>query len=400
MNSLATFRRQAVLASVAVALVVFSTPALAEATEGPDLYHCEPLSVENETTPPPPLWEIEGTGPPVEAEAPGAGVFSCPAGEVAYPEPISETAPPVAAGVRRAASASESRNPFDLSSPILSDAAEVNLPTAPPSASGRPGYYYAGTGRFMVGSVGANIEMSIAAPETDPHRAHSLAEVGLMSGSDHFETVEFGWTVAPSEYGDGAPHLFTYVNRDGYHEPSPYDCYNCHFVPLSGALYAPGQSLAGFVGKSPTQFALMYQNGNWWVWFNFEWIGYLEGSFWGGTLSNPPQHEFWGEVYDVSGGGTDMGNGLYGGNGSAAIMRNPIRYPNTHEFIEEELDGPKVPNGRTVTDPSRYSIGSVSTNHRSWRFGGPGTGIVDPAPAVERVMPLASPTIRRPLPAP
>jgi hypothetical protein len=347
----------------------------------PHLYHCQPVTAANEVEPPPPLWQVEGKSPPPaelteQQELPTA---PCPAGEIAYPEPLVGTPPHMAAGTERDGSAPGGR--LASASPFAQP-----FPERPP-AGGNPNYHYAGSGtEFKIAGgeaetkspVGGAVEMAIGDPEINIGGSHSLAEIAFSSGPENLRTIELGWDVDPGLFGDALPHLFVFVNNDGYEEGGD-DCYECHFVPIEGAPFAPGQSLDPEVtGPSNTYpFGVEFIDGNWWVWFDFEWIGYLEGGFWNHEFTSPPEHEEWGEVYDNHGDTTDMGNGLFGSNEKALLMRHPILYPAHNTSVEEEIGKPYDP------QPELYSVGNVSPDRRSWRFGGSGTGKVVPVPEVD-----------------
>ncbi len=65
---------------------------------------------------------------------------------------------------------------------------------------------------------------------------------------------------------------------------------------------------------------------------------------------------------------TQMGDGLLGNNPAATMMSNPTYDPSTFSVATEALNSPI----RNVTNAAEYSIGSISTNRRAWRSGGPG----------------------------
>ncbi len=98
-------------------------------------------------------------------------------------------------------------------------------------------------------------------------------------------------------------------------------CYNaCGWVQYSST-YFPGQSLVALKGKQVYVGYVFYQ-GNWWAWFDNQWLGYYPGTEWNGeyTLANTIQ--WFGEVSTHNGvpPKTDMGNGSFPAVGSAASM--------------------------------------------------------------------------------
>ncbi len=241
-------------------------------------------------------------------------------------------------------------------------------------------YYYAGN-RWSAAGVGGSVEFGIPG-ETAPWatgNSHSMMELGFFSGTDARQSIEVGWTDDTSLDIDPHPHLFVYANKNGY-AGSP-DCYNCSFVPRAGAGFVPGQSLdtpsANFY-DAPTvtsKFALKFENGNWWVWFASEWIGYIKGDFWENQFTSAPIQEVWGEVYDEGNTYTDMGDGFYGTSPDGLLVRNPTVYPTLGTSVEERLP---AGGANKVTNSSYYDVGEESNCNdqgcRSWRVGGPGKG--------------------------
>jgi hypothetical protein len=290
-----------------------------------------------------------------------------------------------------------------------SDGAELTAPAPimPPENAPSPnaGYHYINSGKAQkVGGgepgtlLGGSIEISIGSVETPsghyeigPGGSHSLGQLAFANDGTVADTVELGWDIDPHietfEARSGEPldhlrpHLFTFVNRDGY--SSKEDCYDCHFVPSVGAKFVPGQRLVSTGPNTTYKFAVVYREFQWWVWFGNEWIGYLEGNFWsgGGTTEfrQSKYHLYYGEVFDNRGDNTDMGNGDFGGNEAATLMRNPVGFPTAQTSQTEELG-----TGNHVSPESdagvAYGIGNISADRRSWRFGGPGRGVVKNPP--------------------
>jgi Neprosin len=193
-------------------------------------------------------------------------------------------------------------------------------------------------------------------PRIDSHGYHTLAEVSGQS-ADQKETVEVGWTVAPSLNGDSDPHLFVFhwVNGD----PT---CYNgCGWVQVSTTRY-PGMRVTPT--STPQQYGMTYYQGNWWINYQNEWIGYFPGTLWGGGFTQLDLTQWFGEVAFMSMGDTgatctDMGNGLYGSDGNSASINNIF-------FI----NGPVASPSFFQTNPSLYEI--FYPGGSSFRYGGPG----------------------------
>lgn len=337
MHGRRTSRITPAIGAVAAGLAVSATSASAAPPLDPSLYVCRALSPENEVQPPPPIWKLNGdSGPPAGVEQIDAlerpDRRPCPEGQIAYPKPLH--GPP---------------------------------PIYPPPSGGNPNYYYAGN-NWEVGSYGGEVEMGIAEPAVGASPDHSLGQIAYASGPAGLRTVELGWNVDLGLYKNPYPHLFSYVNKDGYTsngQPGG-DCYNCNFTPVKEAPYKPGQALA--TSGAPVEFGVLYKEGNWWLNVNYQWIGYLSGSFWNGEFTHPSVHSDYGEVYDPEA-HSDMGNGLFGTNSKAVFMGRSCYFLTQVGCVQESLPagGPTE-----VFTPGLYNIGNISGDRVGWRFGGPG----------------------------
>src|SRR5437879_3386846 len=81
-------------------------------------------------------------------------------------------------------------------------------------------------------------------------------------------------------------------------------------------------SLNNIVGREVYIGYVFYQ-GNWWAWFDNQWLGYFPGSEWGGSYTRSAMIQWFGEIATDNGipPGVQMGNGLFPSNASAAINR-------------------------------------------------------------------------------
>jgi hypothetical protein len=100
----------------------------------------------------------------------------------------------------------------------------------------------------------------------------------------------------------------------------------------------------GFKSMKTAYATLKYQ-GNWWIGYGSEWMGYFPGSLWDGKYTQSGSLEWFGEV--------------------AAPSVNLMHYVNTSGgYVDASI-------GRgNVTDPSIYDLGSVASS--SFHYGGPG----------------------------
>ena len=218
-------------------------------------------------------------------------------------------------------------------------------------------------GQQVTNATGAQIVMGIADPEVNQSAAaygeHTLQELALQN-ADQTSTVEIGWTVDPSLNGDAHAHLFVYHWVNGQES-----CYNgCGFVQVSKWI-KPGMRIHPGVG----QFAIRNVNGNWWVYFDFQPVGYFPGSLWNGTYTKAQLISAFGEVAEMGSDSpscTDMGNGRFGSKPFASFIAG--------YRLEGSTDAPNL--AVRATSPSQYDFGAVSPT--SFRLGGPGTGRCGP----------------------
>jgi hypothetical protein len=206
------------------------------------------------------------------------------------------------------------------------------------------GYQY-GAADGLFGNLG------VARPFLASSDSHSLAELAAES-SDGKQIVEVGWTVDRGLNGDANPHLFVYHWVDGVGS-----CYNgCGFVQRSSSV-RPGLTLT--LGTAPF-FAIQHFQGNWWVAYGNEWVGYFPDALWGGRYTAVGLSEWFGEVAAGSlAPCTDMGTSAFASHTSAATITGMGFY-----------GGPTVGISTFSTHPAYYTAATTSSS--SMRYGGPG----------------------------
>lgn len=210
------------------------------------------------------------------------------------------------------------------------------------------GYLYAGSDQFG-SSDGAWTYMDVADPYLAPSDSHTLGELAVES-TDGQQIVEVGWTVDRGLNGDTQPHLFVYHWVNGQET-----CYNgCGYVATDFAV--PGMALA--TGKR--EFGIEHMNGRWYIGIDSKWIGYFPDSLWGNSYTKAGLVQAFGEVSVANPGFpcTDMGNGDYASNPSAASI------------LLGYFNGPGVSLSSYSTNPSFYSIRTVASD--TIRYGGLG----------------------------
>src|SRR5438552_12366679 len=145
---------------------------------------------------------------------------------------------------------------------------------------------------------------------------HAFNEIAVQGGRDNGNIVELGWNVSTEQNGDADPHLFVYhwIN-------ARQTCYDgCGWQQYSGT-YFPGMNLNQIVGRQVYVGYVVFQ-GNWWAWFDNQWLGYFPGSEWSDNFTRSELIQWFGEVSSSNGvpPRTDMGNGRLPANPAAATM--------------------------------------------------------------------------------
>jgi len=220
---------------------------------------------------------------------------------------------------------------------------------------------------------GARATFNVWNPFVEQPGEFSLAQLWLLGGTNKGQqTLEAGWHVFPSLYGDTRTHLFVYSSVAG----TPGGCYNLEcgrFVQTSSKVI-PGAPLdcTSVDGGAQCELTIEYARsdaGDWWLRVDGEWVGYYPASLFdpAGLGRSAVAVEAGGEIVDSSPQGehtaTSMGSGRppSTGVGHAAYIRN-IQYLDAGNSYRD------VPSLSTTT-PSSYPIVVDGT---TIFFGGPG----------------------------
>jgi hypothetical protein len=189
----------------------------------------------------------------------------------------------------------------------------------PPGCNGSPYYgscFYYASAAYARRADGGGMTATIERPAYDGSGGpgHTLDEIAVHGGSALGDIVEVGWNVSTSQYSDANPHLFVFhwINSG----PTCYDA--CNWQQYS-TTYFPGMDLSTLVGRE-AYLGYVYFQGNWWAWFDNQWLGYFPGSEWSGAYTNNDLIQWFGEVASLNGipPHTDMGNGVLPGQGTPA----------------------------------------------------------------------------------
>lgn len=243
--------------------------------------------------------------------------------------------------------------------PISTTTARVAPPDPPATGDEEDGendgvYYSYGVGTQFGETEGTWANIHVTKPEVGANDIHSLAEITVQS-ADESDAVEVGWMVSRGVNGDADPHLFVFRWIDD--QPG---CYNaCGWTQYSSTV-KPGDTLPV---EGQKRFGIQFFEGNWWVAYNSEWIGYFSGSLWGNQWTKGGVTQWFGEVAAGSASScTDMGNGEFADSSTASRVGSI-----------SQTNGPEpVASVRTRFGDGRYS--TLSLSDRTFRFGGPGSG--------------------------
>ncbi|KAJ4708150.1 Protein of Unknown Function (DUF239) [Melia azedarach] len=229
---------------------------------------------------------------------------------------------------------------------------------------------------------GAKGDIKVWNPYVESDDEYTTSRVCLLSGPYYdYESVESGWAVNPSVYGDRKTRLYVYWTADGSKTTGCFDLTCPGFVQTSkeialGAAIYPISVPSGlpyqitiYVFKDPN-------TSNWWVQYGERInIGYWPHELFSLIPSGAESAEWGGEVYSSKLGrpphtATGMGNGrfpdyVFGNSGSIRRMRildnsRILRFPEwVFSFTDEYNCYNVIYVGDYIEDPEFY-------------FGGPG----------------------------
>ncbi|EFJ20181.1 hypothetical protein SELMODRAFT_109583 [Selaginella moellendorffii] len=232
---------------------------------------------------------------------------------------------------------------------------------------------------------GMTTTTSLWQPDTESNN-FSLSQFWVVHLAGQTKTtLEAGWQVFPSMYGNNEPHLFVYWTADDYQHTGCYNLECPGFVQVSNKI-VPGATLrpASQHGGPQTVLSfLVYQDPetkNWWLRVEDEYVGYWPGSLVPNLANGATHVDFGGEVFYYKGSEhttTQMGSGEFpeAGFKNAAYHRDMyhVLLGNDHALHYTLL----ALNDRFSRVPSCYRVGpALNTNGDTWKnyffFGGPG----------------------------
>jgi hypothetical protein len=243
-------------------------------------------------------------------------------------------------------------------------ARRIDQPCAGVMYSTDPGecFYYAGASDSRT-AQGGGLTTTIEKPSYDNGGGpgHTLEEISVQGGPREGNIVEIGSSVSTDQFGNADPHLFVY-----HWLAWAQTCYSCNWHQYSNTYY-PNMDLSSFVGHSVYNGYVYYQ-GNWWAWFNDQWVGWFPGSLWKGQFTNSTQVQWFGEVATQNGEPplTQMGDGLFPSNPAAAPMSTMCDV-DAAAWVCYYYDQQSL----YQTAPQYYGV--LHTGFGAIRLGGPGT---------------------------
>ena len=231
----------------------------------------------------------------------------------------------------------------------------VSMLTEPVPGLSLPVKYHYSSAYQFAETNGTFANLVIGKPNLADDDYHSLAEIAVQS-ADGRQIVEVGWTVDRGVNGDEDPHLFVYHWVNG--TPS---CYNgCGFRQYSSNV-VPGDTLPFGTAK---RFGIQSYNGDWWIAYDSEWVGYFPGWLWSGGYTKSGLIQWFGEVAaSTSEPCSEMGTGYYPDDYSAARVGSISLINGPEPAIQVDASSPD----------SYYPVyGAVKLSERTFRYGGPG----------------------------
>ncbi len=263
-------------------------------------------------------------------------------------------------------------------------------------------YFHAQAAQTVLNLGGAGI-LNVWRPrtESESNDDHSLMQTWVINSEGPLlQTVEAGWEVCPTEYGDDFPHLFVFYTTNGYTKNGDYlGSMNTDYhgwvqvdsVIYPGALITNSSVLGGNQVILPIQYQLL--EGNWWFRVLDTFIGYYPGSLFmggGSTFGNLGDHadliSFGGEVLsnelDPVTSRSEMGSGVFaeGGMGRACFQSN-LTFQADRRGTMVPLNGTPSADNAGLYDIQAHMISGTSLG--SYFFaGGPGTQASKASPAL------------------
>ncbi|KAI3866176.1 hypothetical protein MKX03_008780 [Papaver bracteatum] len=193
--------------------------------------------------------------------------------------------------------------------------------------------------------IGAKGEINVWNPYIEKTNEYSTAQIWLVSGSrEGMESVEAGWMVNPTLYGDTKTRFFIYWTADGSHTTGCFDLICTGFVQTNHevALGSPIEPVSSEFGPQYEIAIFIFMDvntSNWWLLLNHKEVGYWPGELFLLLRGSAKVVQFGGEVYSETIGkegvkhtSTEMGSG-----GDARDMYTGAAYIHHVRIIDYSL---------------------------------------------------------------
>lgn len=248
------------------------------------------------------------------------------------------------------------------------------------------GHEYAVAGQYQSGPFfGVQSTFNIWQPSVPVDAIFSLSQLWLTGGTGSgTQTVETGWVVYPSQYGDNLPHVFIFATSDNYGQLGYPNCWDnkCgNYTQVTSNILIGGALPYSTTNGAQIEGTLAYvrdpATANWWLFYvdasgNYYPSGYYPASFFhngqltqsganisfGGEVAAPPNTSPHPQV--------TMGSGTkprFGGYGQVAYQRN-LKWMDANINVLDVIS-----NGSAVTNSFCYfevDGGSSNLNMPLW----------------------------------
>nr|XP_010923377.2 uncharacterized protein LOC105046489 [Elaeis guineensis] len=226
---------------------------------------------------------------------------------------------------------------------------------------------------------GAKGTINVWNPKVQEQDEYSASQLWVRGGPpESINTIEAGWHVMPSLYGDDRTRLFAFWTADNY---ASIGCYNLlcpGFVQVNKeiALGATIHPISSYDGPQYEITILIWKDpntGNWWLQYgNQSALGYWPSSLFPQLQDSASEIQWGGEVLNINKNGhhtsTGMGNGYFptGGFQEASFFKN-LRIVDRSNKLQTPQHQEDL-----MTRSLCYSVHRDRDDHGVFFYGGPG----------------------------
>ncbi|TVU17635.1 hypothetical protein EJB05_33683 [Eragrostis curvula] len=188
-------------------------------------------------------------------------------------------------------------------------------------------------------------------------------------------SLQAGWQIKPSVYGDSKTHFFIYWTADAGKTTGCFDLKCVGFVPVNGAPITPGDTLEPANGQKKIS-AKIFKNkddGDWWLYYGSEINNLRPVGYWPKSLFTNMQYHAsqigWGGVTHANSkeSSPPMGNGQWPGETSASVQN--IQYVDSRGQVSAPT-GWILSLGAFAPNKKCYQVSPIEGN--KFYYGGPG----------------------------